>query len=137
MEEPAMELILLTVPGCPNAAAFEERLAAALAGQPGVTVTREDIADERAAAQAGMHGSPTLLIGGTRPSPHRARPPACRVGCTGTTRAGPPRLRPSRHSGRRSGPPAMPESPRARIVVAVGRSAAGRRPRRFRALCRM
>jgi hypothetical protein len=44
MEEPAMELILLTVPGCPNAAAFEERLAAALAGQPGVTVTRRDIA---------------------------------------------------------------------------------------------
>ena len=29
-----MELTLLTVPGCPNAALFEERLAAALAGHP-------------------------------------------------------------------------------------------------------
>jgi hypothetical protein len=62
-----MELILLTVPDCPNAAAFAERLAAALAGRPGVTVTRREIADERAAAQAGMHGSPTLLINGTDP----------------------------------------------------------------------
>ncbi len=30
-----MELTLLTVPACPNAATFEERLAAALAGHPG------------------------------------------------------------------------------------------------------
>ena len=29
-----MELTLLTVPGCPNAAVFEERLAAAPAGTP-------------------------------------------------------------------------------------------------------
>ena len=62
-----MKLILLTVPGWPNAAAFEKRLAAALAGQPDVTVARREIADERAAAQPGMHGSPTLLIAGTDP----------------------------------------------------------------------
>ncbi len=54
-----MELILLTVPGCPNAAAFEERLAAALAGYPGTAVHRREITDEREAAEAGMHGSPT------------------------------------------------------------------------------
>jgi hypothetical protein len=59
-----MELTLLTVPACPNAAAFEERLAAAMAGYPGVVVHRREISDERAAAQAGMRGSPTLLING-------------------------------------------------------------------------
>jgi len=62
-----MELTLLTVPDCPNAAAFEDRLAAALADHPGITVNRRQIADESAAAQAGMHGSPTLLINGTDP----------------------------------------------------------------------
>jgi len=88
-----MELILLTVPGCPNAAAFEERLAAALAGQPGVTVTRRDIADERAAAQAGMHGSPTLLIGGTDPfaAPGQAASLSCRLYRDDAGRAAEPR----------------------------------------------
>src|SRR5689334_14910434 len=62
-----MELTLLTVPACPNAAAFEERLAAALAGRSGIVVHRRVVSDERAAAQAGMHGSPTLLINGTDP----------------------------------------------------------------------
>jgi 2-hydroxychromene-2-carboxylate isomerase len=62
-----MELTLLTVPACPNAAAFEQRLAAALAGYPGVVVHRREVADEREAATAGMHGSPTLLIDGVDP----------------------------------------------------------------------
>ena len=62
-----MELTLLTVPACPNAAAFEERLAAALASHPGVVVQRREVADEEEAADAGMHGSPTLLIDGTDP----------------------------------------------------------------------
>ena len=62
-----MELTILTVPGCPNAAAFEERLAAALAGHPGAVVRRRQIADEQEAAQAGMVGSPTLLINGADP----------------------------------------------------------------------
>ena len=35
-----MDLTLLTVPDCPHAAAFEERLAAALAGRPGAVVRR-------------------------------------------------------------------------------------------------
>ena len=62
-----MELTLLTVSDCPHAAAFEERLTAALAGRPGTVVRRRQIADEREAAQAGMAGSPTLLINGTDP----------------------------------------------------------------------
>jgi len=62
-----VELTLLTVPACPNAAAFEERLAAALAGHPGAVVQRREVADEEEAADAGMHGSPTLLIDGTDP----------------------------------------------------------------------
>jgi len=62
-----MELTLLMVPACPNAAAFEERLAAALAGHPGAVIRRQEIADEQQAATAGLHGSPTLLIDGADP----------------------------------------------------------------------
>jgi hypothetical protein len=62
-----MELTVLTVPDCPNAAVFEERLAAALAGYPDAVVRRRQVADEREAAQTGMAGSPTLLINGLDP----------------------------------------------------------------------
>ncbi len=62
-----MELTLLTVPDCPNAAALEERLAAALASHPGAVVRRRVITSELEAAEAGMYGSPTLLIDGTDP----------------------------------------------------------------------
>lgn len=62
-----VELILLTMPACPIAAAFEERLAVALAGYPPVVVRGREVADEREAAEAGMHGSPTLLIDGVDP----------------------------------------------------------------------
>jgi hypothetical protein len=76
-----MELTLLTVPGCPHAAAFEERLAAALAGHPGAVVRRREVADERQAANAGMHGSPTLLIDGVDPfaGPDQAPSLSCRL----------------------------------------------------------
>jgi hypothetical protein len=76
-----MELTLLTVPACPNAAAFEERLAAALGGHPGTVVHRREVADERAAAEAGMHGSPTLLIDGVDPfaGPDEAPSLSCRL----------------------------------------------------------
>jgi hypothetical protein len=76
-----MELTLLTVPGCPHAAAFEERLAAALAGHPGAVVRRHEVADERQAANAGMHGSPTLLIDGVDPfaGPDQAPSLSCRL----------------------------------------------------------
>jgi hypothetical protein len=76
-----MELILLTVPDCPNAAVFEARLAAALAGRPGAVVRRREVADEREAAQAGMCGSPTLLINGADPFAVPGQVPglACRL----------------------------------------------------------
>lgn len=86
-----MELTLLTVPDCPNAAAFEERLAAALAGRPGVAVSRREIADERTAARSGMHGSPTLLIDGTDPfaTPGLAASLSCRLYRDDAGRTGP------------------------------------------------
>ncbi len=62
-----MELMLLTVPACPSAAVFEERLAAALAGHPSAVVRRREVTDDEEAADAGMHGSPTLLIDGCDP----------------------------------------------------------------------
>jgi hypothetical protein len=76
-----MELVLLTVPDCPNAAVFEARLAAALAGRPGAVVQRHVVADEREAAQAGMCGSPTLLIDGADPFAVPGQVPglACRL----------------------------------------------------------
>ncbi len=76
-----MELVLLTVPACPNAAAFEERLATVLAEHPGAAVHRRVIADEREAAQAGMHGSPTLLVNGADPFATPGQPPSlsCRL----------------------------------------------------------
>ncbi len=76
-----MELSLLSVPGCPNAALFEGRLAAALAGYPNAVVRRREVADEREAAEAGMHGSPTLLIDGVDPftAPGQAPSLSCRL----------------------------------------------------------
>jgi hypothetical protein len=76
-----MELTLLTIPDCPNAGLFEERLAAALAGYPDAVVRRREIADEGDAAQAGMHGSPTFLIDGADPFATPDQPPslACRL----------------------------------------------------------
>ena len=76
-----MELTLLTVPACPHAAAFEERLAAALAGRPDVVLHRREVSDEHAASQAGMHGSPTLLINGADPFAEPGQPPSlsCRL----------------------------------------------------------
>jgi hypothetical protein len=81
VEPDSLELTLLTVPDCPNAAAFEERLAAALAGRSQLVVRRREIADEREAAEAGMHGSPTLLINGVDPfaAPGQAPGLACRL----------------------------------------------------------
>jgi hypothetical protein len=76
-----MELTLLTVPGCPHADVFGERLAAALAGRAGAVVRRREVADERQAAEAGMHGSPTLLIDGVDPfaGPDQAPSLSCRL----------------------------------------------------------
>jgi hypothetical protein len=78
-----MELILLTVPGCPRAAIFLERLAAALADYPGVVVRCREVTGESEAIQAGMHGSPTLLIDGADRLPGKKLGRACPAGCTG------------------------------------------------------
>jgi hypothetical protein len=76
-----MELTLLTVPACPNAAVFEERLAVVLADYPDAVVRRLEVADEREAAKAGMHGSPTLLIDAVDPFaiPGQAPSLSCRL----------------------------------------------------------
>jgi len=76
-----MELTLLTVPDCPHAAAFEERLAAALAGHLGAIIRRREVADDQEAAKTGMHGSPTLLIDGVDPfaGPGQAPSLSCRL----------------------------------------------------------
>ena len=76
-----MELTLLTVPDCPTAAGFAERLEAALSGRPGVIVRRREVADQHEAEQAGMYGSPTLLINGVDPfaTPGLAPGLSCRL----------------------------------------------------------
>lgn len=76
-----MELTLLTVADCPHAAVFEERLAVALAGHPGAVLRRRVIASEREATEAGMHGSPTLLVDGLDPfaRPGEAASLSCRL----------------------------------------------------------
>lgn len=85
---------MLTVPGCPNAAIFEERLAAALPGYPGTVVRRREVADEREAAEAGMHGSPTLLVDGVDPfaAPGQVPSLSCRLyrDAAGHTEGAPP-----------------------------------------------
>jgi hypothetical protein len=88
-----VELTLLTIPGYPNAAVFGERLAIALAGHPSAVLLRREVAGEREAAEAGMHGSPTLLIDGWTRSPGPARPSlSCRLyrGAAGQTDGAPP-----------------------------------------------
>ena len=76
-----MDLVLLTVPDCPNAALFEERLAAALANRPDAAVRRREVTNERDAVYAGMCGSPTLLINGVDPFAGPGQVPglACRL----------------------------------------------------------
>ncbi len=90
-----MELTVLAVPDCPNVSLLEERLAGALAGRPGVRLTRRVIADEGEAARWGMRGSPTLLVNGRDPFPAPGSGPA--LAC---------RLYPAAH-GRLEGAPAV------------------------------
>lgn len=84
-----MELTLLTVPACPHATVFEERLALALADNPDVMVRRREVADHREAAGLGMHGSPTLLIDGADPfaAPGQGPSLSCRLYRDATGRA--------------------------------------------------
>jgi hypothetical protein len=76
-----VELTVLAVPGCPNAALLDERLAVATAGLPDVTVIRRVVEDERQAAALGMRGSPTLLINEADPfaAPDQPTGLSCRL----------------------------------------------------------
>ncbi len=62
-----MQVTVLSVPGCPNVALLEKRLAPLLEGRPDVTVSRRVIETEQEAARSGMHGSPTILVDGVDP----------------------------------------------------------------------
>ncbi|HMH94117.1 MAG TPA: organomercurial lyase [Streptosporangiaceae bacterium] len=62
-----LELTVLTVPGCPNAAVIGERLAGVLADYPAARLVRHVVHDEAETARLGMHGSPTLLVNGVDP----------------------------------------------------------------------
>lgn len=86
-----VELTLLAVPGCPGAAALEELLPVVLADHPGITFERREIGDERAAAETGMCGSPTLLINGEDPFsvPGQAPSLSCRLYWDAAGRPGP------------------------------------------------
>jgi len=71
-----MDLMVLAVPGCPNAMLLEERLAQVLAGRRDVSVSRQVIEDEQEAARRGMHGSPTILVDGIDPFAEPGQPAA-------------------------------------------------------------
>ncbi|MDX5962037.1 alkylmercury lyase family protein [Rhodococcus opacus] len=63
-----MRLEILQVPGCPHVALLEQRLENVLAGQQSeVEISHRVIDDPAAAADAGMTGSPTLLVDGADP----------------------------------------------------------------------
>jgi hypothetical protein len=102
-----MELILLTVQDCPHAAVFEARLAAALAGRPDTVVRHREVADDREAAQAGMCGSPTLLINGADPFAVPGQIPglACRLYRDATGRPAAPPVEAIRRAVEQAGAP--------------------------------
>jgi hypothetical protein len=84
-----MDLTVLAVPGCPNVMLLEERLAQMIEGRRDVTVSRQVITDEDAAASWGMHGSPTLLVDGIDPfaEPEPQTSVSCRLYRDGSGRA--------------------------------------------------
>ena len=76
-----MRLLILHVPGCPNTAVLESRLAPILASRPGIHVTREVITTDDQARRRGMAGSPTLLFDGRDPFARPGQQPSlsCRL----------------------------------------------------------
>lgn len=76
-----MRVTVLAVPGCPNVALLEERLARVLGDHPGATVSRLVVTDERQAVLLGMHGSPTILVDGIDPfgAPGQQASMSCRL----------------------------------------------------------
>jgi hypothetical protein len=78
-----VDVIVLAIPDCPGATLLEERLATVASGLPGVRVTRRVITGEAEAVEAGMRGSPTLLVDGADPFARPGRQPATGVGSEG------------------------------------------------------
>jgi hypothetical protein len=76
-----MELVVLSVPGCPNVALLDEQLAVLLIGRDDVQLVHRQISDLNQANREGMHGSPTLLVDGTDPfaGPDAAPSVSCRL----------------------------------------------------------
>ncbi|PVE10643.1 hypothetical protein [Streptomyces scopuliridis] len=78
-----MDIQLLVVPDCPNAAPTAERLRGVLdgLGMHNIPVTQRTVADQMEAERIGFTGSPTVLIDGRDPFAEPGRPagPACRV----------------------------------------------------------
>jgi hypothetical protein len=76
-----LDLMVLTVPDCPNEPVLRDRLAQVLSDNPGVTVRWRVIQDEADAARYGMHGSPTLLVNGFDPFAAQGTPTnvSCRL----------------------------------------------------------
>ena len=62
-----MELLVLTVPDCPNGPLIEARLSEAVSGRFDVRVIRRLVEDQEQAERLGMRGSPTLLVDGIDP----------------------------------------------------------------------
>ena len=76
-----MELRILQVPGCPNAAILAARLAELADADPGLHVVREVVTTQKDAERLGMTGSPTLLAHGTDPFARPGHAPgiSCRL----------------------------------------------------------
>lgn len=64
-----VDIEVLSVPDCPNRATALARVRQALLaiGEPPHTITEHVIDDPDRAREAGMHGSPTILLDGTDP----------------------------------------------------------------------
>jgi hypothetical protein len=76
-----MQLEILQVPGCPDAAILAERLAELTGGRPGFRVSSRVVTAEDDADRLGMTGSPTLLIDGVDPFARPGQQPgiSCRL----------------------------------------------------------
>jgi hypothetical protein len=73
-----IDFVVLHVADCPNVSVLIQRIGLAIDGGP-VTVSTRLVETEHEAVALGMHGSPTLLIGGTPLVPGGS---AASVSCT-------------------------------------------------------
>ena len=85
-----LELMVLTVPDCPNGPVMLELLAGFLAEHPDARLVCRVVEDEAEAVRLGMHGSPTLLANGIDPfaAPGAPASVSCRIYRDGAGRSG-------------------------------------------------